>query len=187
MKSRFYSGRWLQRLGVVATEQPEIVGVISPMILVGDHTGVFPPVPAPSAFIGVFRTAVILEFGTVEFHARAVGGMWIRNLVVSVASLAFPNVPIGMTLSTSSVSRLTGGAAVVKVPRFGTTVSSASSNSEPAVVPAPVADVVVTTHRVFPDFFLSSGRFLQVQGAVSNDLYVEAVIDDVVAPLPDPQ
>lgn len=78
--------QWMAALGIKRREQPEIVGVVQPVEIVGDHSAFASPLLIPSAWAGGTRAAFIGAFPCLQITSRAPGGTAVRDLTVAAAA-----------------------------------------------------------------------------------------------------
>jgi hypothetical protein len=71
---------WMRALGLKRKEQPDLMHVVQPVEIVGDHSGFSSQLLPPMAWMGGGVGAVVAVYGGIRLVSRAPGGTYIRYL-----------------------------------------------------------------------------------------------------------
>jgi len=188
VKSRFHAGRWLTRLGVVSEEQPEVIPVLQPTISVGDHSGLFAPLPPPTTLFSQFLLPTATQFATFIIIPRAPGGCWF-DLFAQI--FTFVTVQL-RTVQVSVSDSPWGGAAAADAARTNLFLSTASVlqfvDDPTAITPSVQVGATGTFNNeiALDRVYLPPGRVFAFQFGVNDPGIVRAMIRDVPEVQPDP-
>lgn len=188
MKSRWSSGKWLARLGIVDEPQPEIIPVFQPTIHVADQSELFAPLPPPSTWFSGQVPTVALQFQTFEILSRAPGGSRV-SISLMALSHAFPAAVTIFFAQISDVQlALQAQTELDSTDLFLQSTSRVLHSSELAAFPEPPGLAFPMTQELhaadFPVVYVPPGKFLYIQSAFGT--WFSAVIRDIDEPLPDP-
>ena len=133
-------GKWLDALGMKRQVLPEVVPVVQPVVVLGDHRGLVSQVLAPRAWMGADRSAVVGAFSAFQLTSRAPGGTFIRNLTWGVPS-GTRNVCWRVTSSPGTLGNLVAGLLVSEMGSTDTVSRLAVGTlaAAPTLTQAPLA------------------------------------------------
>lgn len=188
MKSRWYSGRWLARLGVVGEPQPEVIPAFSPVIAIGDHSELFAPLPPASAWFSGLTLPGGAVFGTFEVHSRAAGGTYVSIALQMNTLTSPPTVNQMLVAMTTDPVAIAAQTQVASTNLFLAPESVMLVSVEAAALTVPPAVRVAVQNRLLmvPVFYIPPGQRLTIQGQVNTAFWCSCVLRDVEVAQPDP-
>lgn len=156
-------GEWLRRLGVKRPGwAPEMVETVFPVHVVSDASALVPPLLPPAAFAGGTFVVALINFGVLQFQARAPGGAFIRLITASL------NGDVSVRWRLQAAFQALVGSANPTIYNFGPTpVQSAVQIGEiAALVTTATTDPGRIGFDTLPwvdEFFIPSGQTLYIE------------------------
>jgi hypothetical protein len=103
----------MRALGIRRKEQPDLVHLVQPVEIVGDHSGFSSQVLPPMAYMGGQRGAVAGVYSGMQFTSSAPGGSYIRTLIFGQGANALYNFTLVDTPSANA--NVVGGLRVLDI------------------------------------------------------------------------